>query len=83
MQGLLLAVAPLVPQYGALGHTGFTSCGTSSSGSWALEHNLSSCGIQDSLLHDMWDLPGPGIRPALAGGFFTAELLRRPIVLCS
>ena len=30
----------------------------------------------------MWDLPGPGIEPvssALAGGFFTAEPLGKPI----
>ena len=29
----------------------------------------------------MWDLPGPGIKPlspALAGGFFTAEPVRKP-----
>ena len=35
---------------------------------------LTSCGAQAQLLHDMWDLPGPGIEPmspALAGGFLT------------
>ena len=35
---------------------------------------LSSCGSRAWLLHDMWDLPGPGLKPvspALAGGFLT------------
>ena len=48
---------------------GFSSCG-----SWALEHRLSSCGTQAQVLHGMWDLPGPGLKPvspALAGGFLT------------
>ena len=46
----------------------------SSCGSWAPEHRLSSCGARALLLHGMWDLPGPGIKPmspALAGGFLT------------
>ena len=45
-----------------------------SCGSWALECRLSSCGTRASLLHGMWDLPGPGIEPvfpALAGRFLT------------
>ena len=48
--------------------------GLSSCGLWGLERRLSSCGTWASLLHDMWDLPGPGIEPvspALAGGFLT------------
>ena len=48
--------------------------GLSSCGSQALDHRLSSCGAQASLLHGMWDLPGPGLEPvspALAGGFLT------------
>ena len=51
-------------------HTGFSS----SCGSRALEHRLSSCGTWAQLLHGMWDLPGPGLEPvspALAGGFLT------------
>ena len=47
--------------------------GLSSCGSRALERRLSSCGAQASLLHGVWDLPGPGLEPvspALAGGFF-------------
>ena len=50
-------------------HGGFSSCV-----SRALEHRLSSCGTRASLLHSMWDLPGPGLEPvspALAGGFLT------------
>ena len=48
--------------------------GLSSCGSQALERRLSSCGARTSLLHDMWDIPGPGLEPvspALAGGFLT------------
>ena len=48
--------------------------GLSSCGSRALEHRLSSCGSWALLLHGMWDLPGPGLKPvspALAGGFLT------------
>ena len=48
--------------------------GLSSCGSQALERRLSSCGAQAQLLHSMWDLPGPGLKPvspALAGGFLT------------
>ena len=44
--------------------------GLSSCGSQAVEHRLSSCGAQVSLLRSMWDLPGPGLEPmspALAG----------------
>ena len=48
--------------------------GLRSCGSRALERRLSSCGTRASLLHGMWDLPGPGIEPvspALTGGFLT------------
>ena len=48
--------------------------GLSSCGSRALECRLSSCGARASLLHGMWDLPGPGLEPvspALAGGYST------------
>ena len=50
------------------------ACGFRSCGSQALEHRFSSCGPWASLLHSMWDLPGPGLEPmcpALAGGFLT------------
>ena len=56
--------------------TGFTSCG-----SQALERRLSSCGAQAQLLHGMWDLPGPGLKPvslALAGGFLTTAPPGKP-----
>ena len=46
--------------------------GLSSCGSWALE--CSSFGAQALLLHGMWDLPGPGLKPvspALEGRFLT------------
>ena len=55
--------------------------GLSSCGSWALEYRLNSCGSQALLLHDMWDLPRPGIKPmspALAGRFFTTEPPEKP-----
>ena len=56
---------------------GFSSCGT-----WASvvvarglqSARLSSCGARAQLLHGMWGLPGPGLKPAspaLAGGFLT------------
>ena len=43
-------------------------------GLWALEHSLSSCGTWSQLLCGMWNLPGPGIKPAFpasAGGFLS------------
>ena len=39
------------------------SCGLGSCGSWALEHRLNSCTTRASLLHSMWDLPEPGVKP--------------------
>ena len=62
----------------ALGHPGSSSCG-----SWALEHRLNSCGAWAQLLHGMWDLERPVIQsmfPALAaGGFFTTEHQGSPL----
>ena len=52
----------------------FVAHGLSSCGLWALEHRFSSCGARAQLLRDMWDLPGPGLKPvspALAGRFLT------------
>ena len=40
------------------GHTG-----VSSSGLWALERGLSSCGERVSLLRSLWNRPRPGIKP--------------------
>ena len=59
-----------------LGHAGFSRFG-----SLALEHRLSCWGIQACWLHDMWDLPEPGIKPMsppLAGRFFTIDPPGRP-----
>ena len=61
--------------------TGSRFMGFSSCGSRALEHRLSSCGAQAELLRSMWDLPGPGLKPAspaLAGGFLTTVPLGKP-----
>ena len=47
----------------------------------ALESGLSSDGTRASLLHSMWALPGPGIKPvspALAWGFLTTRLPGKP-----
>ena len=55
--------------------------GLCSCASWALERRLSSCGSRAQLLHDMWDLPGPGLEPlspALAGRFLTTEPPGKP-----
>ena len=54
----------------------FRSCG-----SWALEHRVSSCGVQAEMPRGMWDLPDPGeepMSPALAGEFFTTEPPGKP-----
>ena len=55
--------------------------GLSSCGSGALERRLSSCGARALLLHGVWDLPGPGLKPvspALAAGFLTTAPPRKP-----
>ena len=55
--------------------------GLSSCGSRALERRLSSSGARALLLHGMWDLPRPGLKPvspALAGGFLTTEPPGKP-----
>ena len=56
---------------GSLGRLGFISCGAC-----ALEQKLSSCGAGAYLLHGMWDLPGPGIKPLDL--IFTTELPGQP-----
>ena len=61
-QGLLIVGVRGLLIAGALGAWAsvVAACGLSSCGSWVL------------LLHDMWDLPGPGLEPmspALASGF--------------
>ena len=60
---------------------GFSSCVM-----WALERGLSSCGAQAQLLHGMWDLPGPGLKPvspALAGRFLTTVPPGKPPISIS
>ena len=55
--------------------------GLSSCNLQALEQELSNCGAQVQLLHSMWDLPRPAIKPvspALAGFLITG-----PPVLCA
>ena len=64
----------------ALECVGFSSCG-----SQALEHRLNSCGSQAYLLHSIWDLPRPGIKPvslALAGRLFTSGPPGKPSSEC-
>ena len=73
---LLIAVASLCCRAGALGTWAsvVVACRLNSCGSWALECRLSSCGTWAELLHSMWDVTGPGLKPmspALAGGFLT------------
>ena len=56
---------------------GFSRCG-----SRAVERRLSIGGARAQLLHGMWDLPGPGLKPvspALAGGFLTTEPPGKPM----
>ena len=63
--------------------TGFRRTGFSSCGSQALEHRLSSCDAQASLLCSMWYLPRPGLEPmspALAGRFSTTAPPGKPLV---
>ena len=67
----------------ALGHAGFSNCGLSNYSSQALEHRLSHCGTWAYLLHSMWDVPQPGIKPislALASKFFTIEPWGKPVL---
>ena len=48
----------------------------------ALECWLNSCGTRASLPHNMWDLPGPGIKPVsltLLGGFLTTGPPGKPL----
>ena len=76
MCGLLILVASLVAE-----HRFYMARGLSRCGSRALEHRLYSCGTRAQLLHGLWDLPGPGIKPvfpALAGEFFTTEPPEKP-----
>ena len=58
-----------------------SQCGCFSCGAQALERGPSSGGAQAELLHDMWDLPRPGVKPvspSLAGAFLTIGLPGKP-----
>ena len=84
VHGLLIAVAFCcrAQDQGAWASV-VAACRLSNCGSRALELRLSSCGVQASLLHGMWDLPGPGpepVSPALAGGFSTTAPPGKPWV---
>ena len=55
--------------------------GPGSCGSWARAHRLNSCSAKAYLLHDIQDLPRPGIKlvsPGLAGRFLTTEPPGKP-----
>ena len=59
----------LGPRASGVAEHGLSSCGLR-----ALGFGLSSCGARASLLHGMWNPPGPGIEPmlpALAGRFLS------------
>ena len=76
VRGLLIAVGSLYCRAPALGPRAsvVVAHGLSLCCSRALTHRLSSCGTRALLLHGMWDLTGPGIKPvspALAGRFLT------------
>ena len=56
--------------------------GLSNCVSQPLENRLNSCGTQTYLLHDMWDLPGSGIKRvslAFAGRFLTSKPPGKPL----
>ena len=83
VRGLLIAVASRCGAW-ALGTRAsvVVALGLSSCGWRALECRLSS-GTRASLLHGVWDLPGPGLEPvspALAGGFLTTAPPEKPLL---
>ena len=76
--GLFPGVAPLIAdhRFRRMRTSVAAAHGLSSRSAWALEHRLSSCSAQASLLHGTWGRPTWGVEPvfpALAGGFITAE----------
>ena len=81
--GPLTVLTHLVTEHGLQGAQAsvVAACGLNSCSLWALEHKLSSCGPQASLLCDPWDLRRPGfdlVSLGLAGGFLTTELSGMP-----
>ena len=88
VRGLLIVVASLAVEHGLQGAwASVVAAGRlSSCGSQTLECRLSSRGARAQLLHGMWDLPGPGLKPmspALAGRFLTSVPPGRPITSIS
>ena len=71
---LLMVVAPLVAE-NRLQARGFRG-----RSSWALDKGLRSCGSKASLLHSLWDLPGPGVELVSLAlpGFLTIGLPGKP-----
>ena len=81
--------------FSSCGEPGLLCCGVRASHcggfsccrAWALgarpSVRLSSCGAWAQVLHGMWDLPRPGLKPvspALAGGFLTTAPPGKPLV---
>ena len=63
-----IAVASLAAEHRLCFH----NCGSQAPGN----EEVGSCDKLVLFFHEMWDLPGPGIKPAcsaLVGGFFTTE----------
>ena len=73
LRGLSLVVAS--GSYASLRCMGFSCCGARAPGmraSVVVACGLSSCGTWVELLHGMWDLPRPGLKPMPpASGFLT------------
>ena len=40
-------------------------------------------GAHTGFLHSMWDLPGPGLEPTLAGGFLSTDQASLDVVFFS
>ena len=81
--GLLIVSASLIEEHELQGARAsvVVACWLCICSLQTLEHRLSGCSSWVWLLHGMWDLPRPGVKllsPALAGGFFTTELPRKP-----
>ena len=81
--GLFSSCSALASQCGSLccGGADFRHTSCSGCGLQALARGLNSCGAQAQLLHGMWNLPGPGIKPmtpALAGRFLSTAPPGKP-----
>ena len=70
----LVAIHGLLIVMAFLASTGSRMRGLSNCNSWAIERQLSNCGLQAQSSRGMWDLPGSGLEfvsPALAGRFLS------------